>query len=133
MVSNAEEREGIAHAEPVIAVVDDDTRVQEALENLLASVGFEILLFSSAESFLDAMILPAVLCLITDVKMPGMSGVDLLKVVRSTNIDLPIIIISGHHDSADSSYFLDLGANAFVAKPFDTRILLATINRLTSA
>lgn len=128
-----EEREVITHSKPIIAVVDDDTRVQEGLENLFSSVGFETALFSTAESFLEAKILPVLLCLITDVKMPGMSGVDLLKMIRATNVDLPIIIISGHHDSEDSSLFLDLGANAFVAKPFDTRLLLEAVNELTRA
>jgi two-component system, LuxR family, response regulator FixJ len=132
-VAKTGELEAMGDGGPMIAVVDDDVRVQEALENLLSSVGFDIVLFSSAESFLDAKILPAVLCLITDVKMPGMSGVDLLKTIRSTNVDLPIIIISGHHDSTDSSIYLDLGANAFVAKPFDTRLLLETVNELTRA
>jgi FixJ family two-component response regulator len=116
--------------ESTVAIIDDDFRVLEALENLLISVGIETLLFSSAEQFLDADVTSNIVCMISDIEMPGMSGIDLLKSVRSTNTTLPFILISAHHENADAALYLDLGANIYFSKPFDGEELLRTVHLL---
>lgn len=119
--------------ERTVAVIDDDFRVLEALENLLVSVGFESLLFSSAEEFLDADVISSVDCIISDIEMPGMSGIDLVRSVRSTNRTLPIILISAHHDRSDASDYIDVGANLYFSKPVDGEELLHALRNLVIA
>jgi FixJ family two-component response regulator len=108
----------------IVAVVDDDPRVRESLESLIASAGLTACVFSSAEDFLRGGHLAAAGCLITDVRMLGMDGVTLQRHVRSVRPDLPVIFITAHHDDEVERRALAEGAACFLRKPFDARELL---------
>jgi len=110
-----------------VAVVDDDSRLLEALENLLTSAGYETLLFSSAEQFLAADVLHEVVCVISDIEMPLMSGVELLSAIRRITPEMPVILISAHCSSHEASVYTDLGANLYLPKPFDATDMLRAI------
>ncbi len=115
----------------LVAVVDDDPRVLESLEELIASGGYRVLLFTSAESFLDANGLEQVDCLISDVGLPGMSGCDLLQLARAGRPSLPVILITAR-DEVPAFRRLSgwNGARRIFRKPFDGAILLVTIKDL---
>jgi FixJ family two-component response regulator len=111
---------------PVVAVVDDDYRVLESLEDLLESVGYVVRLFPSAEQFLDAAI-AEVDCVISDISMPGADGFSLQQIIRSFRPTLPVILITGHHEFATARHEAVRGGRLLFEKPFDTRRLLAAI------
>jgi FixJ family two-component response regulator len=109
---------------PIVAVVDDDARVRESLESLIESAGLTARVFSLAEDFLCGGQLEVTSCLITDVRMPGMNGLDLQRRVRLARPELPIIFITAHHeDEVERSAFAE-GAAFFIRKPFDAEELL---------
>jgi FixJ family two-component response regulator len=114
-------------AKPVIAIVDDDRRVRESLESLIESAGFTARVFSLAEDFLQGGLLAATSCLITDVRMPGMGGLDLQRCVRLERPELPVIFITGHHEEEVERCALAQGAASFISKPFDAGELLRAI------
>ena len=111
-------------AKPVVAVVDDDPRVRESLESLLESAGFSARVFSLGEDFLRGDHLAATNCLITDVRMPGMDGIDLQRSIRLARPELPIIFITAHHDDELERRAFSEGAACFIRKPFDAGELL---------
>jgi FixJ family two-component response regulator len=111
-------------AKPIVAVVDDDPRVRESLESLIASAGLTACVFARAEDFLRGGDLAAAGCLITDVRMPGMDGVALQRLVRSLRPELPVIFITAHHDDEVERRALAEGAACFFRKPFDAGELL---------
>jgi FixJ family two-component response regulator len=113
-----------ALAKPVIAVVDDDPRIRESLESLIESSGLTVWAFSHAEDFLQQGHLAATSCLITDLRMPGMDGLDLQRRVRLVRPELPIIFITAHHDDQVERSALAGGAAFFIRKPFDAGELL---------
>jgi FixJ family two-component response regulator len=122
----------VAMANPTIHVVvgvDDDIRIRESIESLVESAGFASLLFPSAEEFLKSGKLAEVSCLITDVRMSGMDGIELQRRVRFDRPQLPVIFISGHHDDEIRRQALEGGAFAFMYKPFDPGDLLGVVNR----
>jgi FixJ family two-component response regulator len=84
---------------PLIAVVDDDEAVREAIQSLLRSVGLRAAVFASAEDFLQADQLPATACLILDVRMPRMSGLELQRQLATAHCPTPIIFITAHGDA----------------------------------
>ena len=111
-------------AKPVVAVVDDDPRIREALESLFESAGFAARVFSLGEDFLCGGHLAETSCLITDVRMTSMDGLDLQRRVRLARPQLPIIFITAHHeDEVERSAFAE-GAAFFIRKPFDAEELL---------
>lgn len=112
---------------PVIYAIDDDDAVRQSLEFLLKSAGIKVRGFESAKAFLE--ILPEVEggCVITDVRMPGMTGIDLLKHLHANKADLPVIVITGHGDVALAVEAMKAGAFDFLEKPFDDEILFATV------
>lgn len=112
---------------PVIAAVDDDFRVRESLESLLQSAGYAPITFSSAEEFLDSGTLAAATCVITDVRMPGMDGIELQRRIRFERPRLPVILISAHHDPGIRQTALYEGAVDVLFKPFDATDLLKMI------
>jgi FixJ family two-component response regulator len=113
-----------ALAKPVVAVVDDDRRVRESLESLIESSGISARVFSHADDFLRGGHLAATSCLITDVRMPGMDGLELQRRVRLVRPELPIIFITAHHDDQVERRALAEGAAFFIRKPFDAGDLL---------
>lgn len=114
-----------------IAVIDDDDRVLESLQNLLASCGYKAETYSSAELFLTSGALSRTSCIITDVEMRRMSGLGLLQHVRSRqSSDVPVIIITGKPSENSETFYLDRGANGFFRKPIDGDALLTLISNL---
>jgi FixJ family two-component response regulator len=117
---------------PVIAIVDDDRRVRESLESLIESAGFTARAFSLAEDFLQGGLLAGTSCLITDVRMPGMGGLDLQRCVRRERPELPVIFITGHHEDEVERCALAQGAACFISKPFDAGELLRVVKSALS-
>ncbi len=114
----------------LVVGVDDDFRVREAIVSLLESADYASLVFSSAQEVLDSGALAGASCLITDLRMPEIDGVELQRRVRLFRQDLPIIFISAHGDAAMRTQALAEGAVEFLPKPFDVTELLETIARV---
>lgn len=98
----------------------------------MESAGFEPLLFASAEDFVSSGALSHVTCLITDVRMPGMDGIELQRLIRRERAELPVIFISAHFDNAVRLGAIEEGAVEFLYKPFAPSQLLALIDRIVS-
>jgi FixJ family two-component response regulator len=111
----------------VIAVVDDDESVRMALASLLRSVGFAVLLFASAEEFLRGKDAQSIACLILDVRMPGMDGLQLQKHLRGNGWRVPTIILTAHGPDHARTQALAGGVMVFLPKPFDAEVLLNAV------
>jgi FixJ family two-component response regulator len=109
---------------PVIAIVDDDPRVRESLESLIESAGFAAQVFACGDDFLRRGHLSETGCLITDIRMPGMDGLELQRRIRLARPELPVIFITAHHDDDLERRAFAEGAVCFVHKPFDAGELL---------
>jgi len=114
---------------PVVFVVDDDESVRKSLRRLIRSMGFGVETFASAEDFLAHDVTASSGCIVLDIRMPGMSGVELQKRIIGTHRDLPVVVITGHGDEEMKKQALSVGAIAFLHKPFDDHVLLAAIER----
>jgi FixJ family two-component response regulator len=114
-------------AKQSVVAVDDDFRVRESIESLVESAGYAPLMFSSAEEFLQSGTLVGAMCLITDVRMPGINGIELQRRIRIERPDLPVIFISAHNDDETRQRAFDEGAASFLYKPFDAGELLEAI------
>jgi FixJ family two-component response regulator len=110
----------------MIAVVDDDPRVLESLENLLESGGYAVRMFSSASALINAGLFD-IDCLITDIGMPSMDGFELHDVVKKTRPDLPVFLITGRHEIGDQQRASAKDISGFFRKPFDGPALLAAV------
>ena len=110
-----------------VAIVDDDEAMLEALKGLLKEAGFPARAFASAEEFLRSGEQQYTGCLIADIRMPGMSGLDLQARLKADNIDIPIIFITAHGDEHLRMQALRSGAVEFLAKPFDDEVLLESV------
>lgn len=118
---------------PLIAVVDDDDRVLESLEDLLQSSGYRTVLSLSAEEFLQSPLRPHVRALISDIGLPGMSGIELVRTLRQYSQDLPAILITGRTEAHLAQDASDLGLLRFLAKPFDANELLDALAQQLAA
>ncbi len=110
-----------------VFVVDDDQAVRQSLEMLIKSVGHSVLTYRSAQDFLDAYDPEKPGCLVLDIRMPGMSGLELQKTLRQRHIDIPTIFITGHGDVPVAVRALKDGAFEFLEKPFSKQMLLEHI------
>lgn len=110
-----------------VYVVDDDESVREGLSSLLRSAGFRVELFSSAQAFLDRPGDPCPGCLVLDVSLPGLSGLELQARLAGRQAALPIIFITGHGDIPMSVRAMKAGAAEFLTKPFSDRVLLDAV------
>lgn len=115
--------------QPTVFVVDDDEAVRKGLDLLLRSIGLSVETFGSAQEFLDRYEPTRPGCLVLDVRMPGMSGLELEEKLAEKGIFLPIIIITGHGDVPMAVKALKLGAFDFLEKPFRDQVLLDCIQR----
>ena len=113
--------------EPTVFVVDDDQAVRESLQFLLESEDLKVESFESAEVFLDEYSIYRIGCLLLDIRMPGMNGLELQKILAEQKFHLPIIIVSGHGDIPVTVRAIRNGAIDFLEKPFDDDYLLARV------
>lgn len=111
----------------VISVIDDDASVRAATNNLLSSHGYLVRTFSSAEDYLQSVQPDSSSCVVADVQMPGMSGLDLLTHVRTRGNDVPFIFITAFPDENVRARALKVGAICFLAKPFAGPVLINCI------
>jgi FixJ family two-component response regulator len=116
----------------VVCVVDDDASLRRSLRNLLTSVGFRVQTFESAEAFLESADRERVGCVVLDVRMSGMSGIDLLRHVAATGSRIPVIMLTAHADDDTRRRSLEAGAVAFLEKPVRTAALLDAVRAAMS-
>jgi two-component system response regulator FixJ len=111
----------------IIYVIDDDEAVRQSLEFLLKTAGLTVRGFDSAKAFIK--VLPQIRsgCIITDVRMPGITGMDLLRKIKELGIEVPVIVITGHGDISLAVEAMKIGAVDFLEKPFDDDTLLASV------
>ena len=115
--------------DPVVFVVDDDASLRHALTNLLRSVGLRVETFGSAREFLDSPRPDAPGCLVLDVRLPGLSGLDLQRELTAAQLDVPIIFITGYGDIPMTVQAMKAGAVEFLTKPFRDQDLLDAIQQ----
>src|SRR5258705_3107308 len=118
----------VSKATPVVCVVDDEVSVRESLEALIGTAGWRAETFASAADFLDNSPVTSPSCLVLDVSLPGLSGLDLQKKLGDRR-DMPIIFITGHGDIPMSVQAMKAGAVEFLTKPFSDDVLLTSIRR----
>ncbi len=111
----------------IVHVIDDDEALRESLAFLLRTAKIEVQTYASAGAFLDALPETRGSCVITDVRMPGMSGIDLLRRLQELKIGVPVIVITGHGDVPVAVEAMKIGAMDFLEKPFDDEVLLASV------
>ena len=114
-------------AASVIAIVDDDFRILESLENLLESAGYAVSIFPSGEAFLQSQAVTKVSCLVTDIRMPNVDGLELHRRVKQRRPDLPVILMTAHFDEGVERRALEAGAAGFLRKSFSGSEFLRTI------
>jgi two-component system response regulator FixJ len=116
-------------ANGVVHIVDDDDAVRQSLAFLLSSAGLPVRLYESASAFLAGLSAPQSGCLITDIRMPGMTGIELLKALREKSLSMPAIVITGHGDVPLAVEAMKAGAVDFIEKPFDEEAILNAVKR----
>jgi len=112
----------------LVAIVDDDESLQRALQDLIESDGLSALCFGSAEQFLESTARHEAACLIADIRMPGMSGLDLQAKLKGERCRIPIIFITAHGNAEMRILAMREGAVEFLTKPFDDAILLEIVH-----
>ena len=113
----------------LISIVDDDDSVRESLSGLIRSVGFRVMVFASAEEFLNSNHLSDTDCLILDVRMPGMNGLELQRRLAASHMSIPVIFITAHGDEEARVRALNGGAVEYLLKPFSEDALLKGIDK----
>jgi len=111
----------------VVHVIDDDEAMRTSLAFLLDTAGYEVRLYDSATHFLDATPELAAGCVLTDVRMPGLNGLELTRHLKALGLDLPVIMMTGHGDVPLAVDAMKAGVVDFLEKPFETGVLLAAI------
>ena len=111
----------------MVTIVDDDESVRSAVQGLMKVAGFTALAFASAEEFLNSGEQQRTACLIADIRMPGMSGLELQSKLNAERFRIPIIFITAHGDERMRMQALRAGAVEFLTKPFDDEVLLDTV------
>jgi two-component system response regulator FixJ len=110
-----------------VHVIDDDEALRDSLTFLLRTARIDVQSYPSAAAFLEALPEANLSCVITDVRMPGMSGIDLLRRLRERKISVPVIVITGHGDIPLAVEAMRIGATDFLEKPFDDEVLIASV------
>jgi len=116
-----------AAAQPVVHIIDDDEGLRESLAFLLRAAQLEVRSFDSAKTFLDALPDAPVGCIITDIRMPDMSGIELLRRLKELKLGIPVIVITGHGDVPLAVEAMKIGAADFFEKPFNDDQLVASV------
>ena len=117
---------------PFISIVDDDDSLRRSLGNLLRSLGFRVQEFASAQAFIGSQNAQETACVILDVRMPGMNGLDLQRHIAASGWRVPIVFITSHADDDARTRALAAGAVAFLSKPFREKEILDAINAALS-
>jgi FixJ family two-component response regulator len=117
----------MSEAEPTVFVIDDDLSVRKATERLVKSVGLRVMTFASALDFLKSARPDCPACLVLDVRLPGLSGLDLQRLLAERQVHIPIIFVTGHGDIPMSVQAMKSGAVEFLTKPFRDQALLDAI------
>jgi two-component system, LuxR family, response regulator FixJ len=110
-----------------VHVIDDDEAMRDSLAFLLGTAGIDVQTHASANAFLEIVSNVNPGCIITDVRMPGLSGIDLLRRLRELKLDVPVIVITGHGDVSLAVEAMKIGAMDFLEKPFDDEVLLTCV------
>ena len=116
----------------VVCIVDDDASLRRSLRNLLSSVGFQIETFPSAEAFLESVHRENTGCMVLDLRMAGMSGLELLRHLTATGSRIPVIVLTAHGDEDTRRQTLQAGAVAFLKKPFQSAALVDAVRTALS-
>ncbi len=116
------------HSTGIIAIVDDDESLREALGSVMKAAGFLANTFASAEEYLASLDREQTMCLILDVRLPGMSGIELLRVLLENNSKFPIIFVTAHGDASLCDSVMKAGAAGFLNKPVRSDTLLKNIH-----
>ncbi len=119
----------MTQSEPTVFIVDDDPSVLKGLSLLMESVKLNVEIYSSAQEFLDSYNPEQPGCLLTDMRMPGISGLEIQKILRDRNILIPVIIITGYAEVADAVQAMKNGAIDFIEKPFNSQYLLNQVHK----
>lgn len=114
-------------SDPIVYVIDDDDAARHSLEFLLDVAGIRVRSFASATAFLDAAPPLGGACIVTDVRMPGMSGIELVEALHKQGAAVPVIVITGHADVPLAIQAMKAGVADFIEKPFDDEVMLAAI------
>ena len=110
-----------------VCVIDDDDALRDSLTFLLRMAQIDVVSFASATAFLEALAATHASCVITDVRMPEMSGIDLLRRLKELKIDVPVIVVTGHGEVPMAVEAMKVGAYDFLEKPFDDEVMLASV------
>jgi two-component system, LuxR family, response regulator FixJ len=121
------------HDGRLVSIVDDDASLRRSLRNLLMSVGLRVETFESAEAFLESVHRENTGCVVLDLRMPGMSGLDLLRHLAAGGTRIPVIILTAYRDDETRRRSLDAGAVAFLEKPFQSATLLDAVRAALSS
>jgi FixJ family two-component response regulator len=116
------------HATPIVFVVDDDSSVREALGSLIIQAGWKPEVFASAQEFLERPRVLGPTCLVLDVTLPGLNGLELQSLIAGDRLDMPIIFITGHADVPMTVKAMKAGAVEFLTKPVPEEVLLSAID-----
>jgi len=122
-------RSSMPPTKPIVFVVDDDISVRESLELLIASAGWQPEIFPSAQEFLHRPRSPIPNCLVLDLSLPGLNGLELQRRIAAERTDMPIIFITGHGDVPSTVQAMKAGATEFLTKPFSEDALLSAIRQ----
>lgn len=117
---------------PTVFIVDDDASVRKALGRLVRSAGYSVELFGAATEYLSRPVPERPACLVLDIRMPGMTGVELQRTIEGTRMSLPIVFITGHGDEAIREQTLAAGAVDVLYKPVDDHVLISAIEQALS-
>jgi len=112
-----------------VFIVDDDALVRRSLERLILSVGLRVKAFSSASEFLDSQRPDGPACIVLDIRMPGLSGLDLQQELSAAGLDMPVVFVTGHGTVPMSVRAMKAGAVDFLQKPIDDQVLLDAVQR----
>jgi two-component system, LuxR family, response regulator FixJ len=111
----------------IVHIIDDDEALRDSLTFLLRAAGFQVTSYASAAAFLNTLPAPGLSCIISDVRMPGLSGIDLLRRLKELGVRMPVIVVTGHGDVPLAVEAMKFGAVDFLEKPFDDEVLLASV------
>src|SRR5215831_12433742 len=117
---------------PLISIVDDDALARDGIRELVESLGYKTTTFESAEDFLKSSMVAETSCLITDLQMPGLNGLELQEALRSQGYHTPVILITAFPDEKHRTHALNSGAVGFLSKPFDEASLIKCLTDATT-